>query len=51
MKKFVCTKCGEAWYSAANNNKPCEKCGGRLIEVEKRKVNKKGIWIIGLKSI
>lgn len=33
MKKFVCIKCEAVWYSAADNNKPCEKCGGKLMEI------------------
>lgn len=39
MKKFICTKCGTAWYSAADNHKPCEKCGGKLREIDSNKVN------------
>lgn len=34
MKKFICTACGAEWYSAADNNGPCEKCGEKLVEVK-----------------
>lgn len=34
MKKIVCKQYGAAWYSAASNDKFCEKCGGKLVEIK-----------------
>lgn len=32
MKEFECTACKKKWYSAAKTTKPCETCGGVLVE-------------------
>jgi hypothetical protein len=32
MKEFECTICKKKWYSAATTTKPCEVCGGILVE-------------------
>jgi len=32
VRRFVCGGCGHVWYSAANADRPCEACGGRLAE-------------------
>ena len=32
MRRFVCSGCGHAWYSAAKVDEPCEVCDGKLKE-------------------
>ncbi|MDR3592422.1 MAG: hypothetical protein P4N41_22395 [Negativicutes bacterium] len=32
MKEFECIACKMKWYSAATTTRPCEACGGVLVE-------------------
>lgn len=35
MIKLICTKCGQAWYTANTSpNQKCSTCNGDLVEVE-----------------
>lgn len=42
MREYICTVCGAEWHSAGTD-KPCERCGGKLIEVGAFDTYKRGV--------
>lgn len=33
MKTLICLDCGTKWFSSELTEQPCDKCGGKIIEI------------------